>query len=132
MLRLVELGSLVAQCNLSPAPSVTEGSSTPIEQFEADIERSLGERFGEVVARERGPDSRGRADLRIVVRGNVVLKSTQGRADVPMMWIYYLVTDPRGRQAAFVFFVDPSLVEQLRDRDREIVAGLEFVEVGRN
>ncbi|WP_437230040.1 hypothetical protein SH661x_001752 [Planctomicrobium sp. SH661] len=127
ILRLVELGSLVAQCNLSPAPPAPGGQTTPLEKFEADIQQSLGERFGDVVSREKLPTNDGRQIYRVEVSGNVVIKSTKGRADIPMLWIYYLVADPNGRQASFVFSVEPHLMEQLRGRDKDLVNSLKFV-----
>jgi len=132
ILRLVELGSLVAQCNMAPAPPAPDGKTTPLERFEADIQQSLGERFGEIVSREKMPTDDGRQIFRVEVSGNVVIKSVQGRADIPMLWIYYLVTDPQGRQASFVFSVEPKLMEQLRGRDRDLVASLKFVPPIRN
>jgi len=127
--RLVELGSLVAQCNVSPAPPQSEGTTTPLEQFEADIQQSLGDRFGNIVSREKLPTDDGRQIHRVVVEGNVVIKSVSGRADIPMFWIYYLVGDPKGRQASFVFSVEPNLMEQLNERDKDLVNSLRFVPV---
>ncbi len=127
ILRLVELGSLVAQCNFSPAPQVLEGTMTPLSKFEADIQQSLGERFGEVTSRETIPLDDGRKIHRVAVSGNVVIKSKEGRSDIPMTWIYYLVTTPVGRQASFVFSVEPALLEQLKDRDRQLVLSVSFL-----
>ena len=45
ILRLMENGSLICQCNLSPIAAAAPGQHTPIEQFEADIQQALGERF---------------------------------------------------------------------------------------
>lgn len=127
ILRLMDEGSLISQCNLSPAPTVPAGQTTPLEQFEADIQQSLGERFGEVLSREKIPAPDGRQIYRVAVQGNVVIKSVKGRADIPMNWIYYLVANPQGRQASLVFSVEPALLEQLRGRDRELVMNLNFV-----
>jgi hypothetical protein len=127
ILRLVELGSLVSQCNVSPAPSAVPGQTTPLERFESDIEQSLGERFREILSRERIPTEDGRLIYRVVAAGNVVIKSNKGRSDIPMNWIYYLVAHPQGRQASFVFSVEPPLLEQLKDQDRELVLSLRFL-----
>ncbi len=127
ILRLVELGSLIAQCNFSPAPHVPNGQMTPIEKFEADIEQSLGERFVEVASREAIPLQDGRRMYRLAVNGSVKIKSDTGRADIPMTWIYYLIASPQGRQASFVFSVEPALLEQLKGRDRKLVESLQFV-----
>jgi len=132
ILRLVELGSLIAQCNFSPAPPAPDGKTTPLEQFEADVQQSLGERFGEIVSREKIPTNDGRQIFRLEVAGNVVIKSAKGRADIPMVWVYYLVAEPTGRQASFVFSVEPKLMEQLKGRDRELVTSLKFTAPVRN
>jgi len=127
ILRLVDLGSLVSQCNLSPAPAVPAGSMTPMEQFEADIRQSLAERFGDIVSQETIPLDDGRKMHRVAVTGSVLLRSEKGRTDLPMTWIYYLVSNPEGRQASFVFSVEPDLLDQLKARDRELVMTLKFV-----
>lgn len=145
ILRLVEQGSLVCQCNLSPLePFRSEGPversepatnpernspdrHIPLEQFEADIKQSLGKRFKEILARERIPTQDGRRVFRVVVEGEVELSGDKGAARIPMQWIYYLVSDPKGRQASFVFSVEPNLIEQLAGRDQDIVLSLRFV-----
>jgi hypothetical protein len=126
ILRLMEDGSLLAQCNLSPAPSLAPGETTPLKQFESDIQQSLGERFGEIAGSEEIPAGDGRKIYRVAATGNVVIKSVQGRADIPMTWIYYLVSSPQGRQASFVFAVESKLLPQLKDRDRRLVESLRF------
>ncbi|QDU40434.1 hypothetical protein Mal4_47900 [Maioricimonas rarisocia] len=128
ILRRMERGSLIAQCNCSPVPTVKPGQQTPADQFEADIQRSLGERFGEIRARERVPTDDGRMITRVIVGGSVELKGDKGAVDIPMMWIYYLVTDPNGRQMSFVFSVEPDLHEQLGDRDVAMVKSVRFVQ----
>lgn len=124
--RLMKQGSLVAQCNMSPAPNSLPGQPVPLEKFEADIAQSLGDRLGEVLSREKLPVQNGRQVYRLAVSGNVMLKSDAGRKPLPMTWIYYLVSDPQGRQASFVFSVEPALMEQLGTLDRELVGTLEF------
>ncbi|MCA9014311.1 MAG: hypothetical protein KDA77_03170, partial [Planctomycetaceae bacterium] len=48
--------------------------------------------------------------------------------EIPVQWIYYLCTAPTGKQISFVFTVDEKLVEQLGNRDTDIVLSLEFME----
>lgn len=126
ILRLVELGSLVAQCNFSPAPAAPGGNMTPLEVFEMDIQKSLGERFGEIVSRETIPLDDGRKFYRVAANGHVMFRSEKDRAEIPMTWIYYLVANKDGKQASFVFSVEPALLEQLGNRDRELVQSLKF------
>lgn len=126
ILRLVERGSLVCQCNVSPLPQAAAGQHVPLDQFEADVQQSLGKRFQKILAKERLPARDGGLLFRIVVEGEVELAGNKAAARVPMHWIYYLVADRQGRQASFVFSVEPALLEQLGGRDLEIVESLRF------
>jgi len=46
VLRLVDAGELVAQCNISPLPPLGQGQKFGMVEFQADIRRVLGESFG--------------------------------------------------------------------------------------
>lgn len=126
ILRLMGLGSLICQCNLAPVPPAAAGSHTPLDQFEADIQTSLGPRFRSIVSKEQVPTQDGRFIYRIVVDGEVELTGSKGSVKVPMNWIYYLCADPGGQQVSFVFSVEPALMEQLAGRDRAMVESVEF------
>ncbi len=125
--RLVEHGSLVCQCNFSPLLKAAPGEITPLEQFEADIQKSLGKAFKSVIKSEQLPTENGKQILRVAVEGEHEVKGQKGSALIPMTWIYYIVADRTGQQLSFVFAVESPLVEQLGDRDREIVKNLRFV-----
>lgn len=129
--RLVEHGSLVAQCNVSPLLKAAPGQTVPIEQFEADIQQSLGKSFKEIADQEtlKTPDNR--QVFRVVAKGEQEIKGKAGSALIPMTWIYYLVSDPTGRQLSFVFSVESPLVEQLNQRDLEMVKQQKFFEASR-
>ena len=125
-LRLIQLGSLVCQCNVSPIAKAAPGQHTPLEQFEADIENSLGDRFKSFLERERIPTDDGRQIFRVVVDGDFTLKGEKAEATIPMNWIYYLVADRQGHQASFAFAVEPALLEALGNQDRDLVQSLQF------
>ena len=128
ILRLMEKGGLIAQCNLSPVPTAAPGQHVPLEQFEADIRKSLGQRFKEIKAREEVPGVAGKQIFRVVAEGNVELRNAKGSTgNFPMNWIYYLVVDKTGRQVSFVFSVESSLMEQLNERDLDIVRSVQFI-----
>ena len=119
VLRLVENGSLIAQCNVSKMPTLSPGQATPIDQFQSDIRTSLGAGLKAIVTAEQTKNADGVVLYRVIVTG----ESRQ----VPMHWLYYLSIAPDGRQTAFVFAVESQLVEQLNNRDREIVETVLFV-----
>jgi hypothetical protein len=119
VLRLLDKGSLIAQCNISRIPPAAPGKHTPETQFQNDIKTALGEKLKSIVKAEELP----RNDKRFVYR--VTAEGVTN--DVPMHWIYYLCADPSGRQMAFVFAVETKLLERLGDRHHSIVDALEFL-----
>jgi hypothetical protein len=121
VLRLMEAGSLVAQCNVSKVPSAAPGQHTPEQQFVADIQTALGSQLQKIVSADPVESEDGYWAYRVVAAG-------QAR-NLPMTWYYYLCAAPDGRQAAFVFSVESRLVEKLAGRDQQIVSGLRFLKV---
>lgn len=118
VLRLVEDGSLIAQCNVSSVPTVAAGSHTPDEAFVADIRTALGGQLQKLESAEtlKSPDG---------LRLYRVIASGQAR-NVALHWLYYLCTAPDGRQTAFVFSVESQLLDRLAGRDRAIVESIQF------
>ncbi len=119
VLRLLDKGSLIAQCNLSPVPPAAAGQHTPEEQFQNDIRMSLGDRLKSIEKAEllKSEDDCFRYRVTVVGEAN----------KVPMYWIYYLCADPSGKQVAFVFAVESKLLGQLTNRDLGIVKSLTFL-----
>jgi hypothetical protein len=126
ILRLLDHGSLICQCNFSPVPDAEPGKHTPLETYEASIRQALGEQFGEFAGRTTIPTDDGRKIFRVTAVGNYQLPDGESTRSVPMSWTYYLVASPSGRQVSFVFAVEPGLRERLRDRDLELVQSLRF------
>jgi hypothetical protein len=118
VLRLVDKGSFVAQCNLVPLRPAAPGEHVPEQQFQADIRTSLGERLKSIETAESIPTGDGRFLYRVVVAG----KSN----DIPITWIYYLCAAPSGAQVSFVFAVETSLRSRLADRDLQILKSVRF------
>lgn len=127
ILRLMENGGLICQCNVAQIPAAPPGQHAPIEQFEADIERSLGKRFTAIQTRNKLPTDDGRLVYRVIVEGQNTLISDKGTVEVPMEWHYFLCAAPSGRQLSFVFAIEPKLAEQLGDRDVEMVRSVRFL-----
>lgn len=131
ILRLLDHGSLVCQCNFSPVPDAEPGQHTPLETYEASIRQALGQQFGEFTDRTTVPTDDGRKIFRVTAVGNYQLPDGESTRSVPMSWTYYLVATPSGRQVSFVFAIEPGLRERLRDRDLELVQSLRFEEPAR-
>jgi hypothetical protein len=128
ILRLLDEGTLVTQCNFSPVPNAQPGEHTPLDEYESGIQQSLGAQFSAITARDKIPTSDGRQIFRVVTQGKYQLPEGEQRSEVPMTWIYYLCTAPSGRQVSFVFAIEPALMERLAGQDRQIVESLQFVQ----
>lgn len=126
ILRLMDQGTLVCQCNFSPVAKVAAGQTTPVEQYEASIRQSLGSQFGAIVARDRIPTQDDRTIFRVTVEGKYTLPNGDETKEIPMQWLYYLCADPSGRQVSFVFALEPEMRERLAGQDRQIVETLQF------
>lgn len=126
--RLIEHGSLVCQANFSPKLKSAPGQIIPIEQFESDIQQSLGKNFKSIADKEELMTPDGRTIYRVVADGEQEYKGIKGSVMISMNWIYYLVTNNAGHQLSFVFAVEAPLVEQLAKRDLEFVKGQVFVQ----
>ncbi len=126
ILRLMDRGNLICQCNISPVAAVSPGQATPPEQFEADVRQALGKRLRQVESREQIPAD-GATIVRVVTSGEIELSGDNGSVKLPMNWIYYLCTDATGNQVSFVFSIEPAYLEALAGRDLAMVKSLRFV-----
>ena len=130
VMRLVDRGDLIAQCNVAPTSLAVadaggksaDGSATPLAlaDFQAQVQTALGKLFGQFEkAKQRGTDS----GLRILEA--VALGSAQ---ELPIQWRYYMVHDRQGRAATVVFTMEAPKAEQFADQDTPIVDSVEFME----
>lgn len=118
VLRMVDRGELVAQCNVAPLPKLASGTQTTLAEFQDDVQKALGKAFGEFLeAAETGSDANYQV-YRVVVGGKV--------SDLPIQWNYYLVTDEQGRRVVFAFTVERELLERLGKADEKLVRSLRF------
>lgn len=116
--RMIDRGELVAQCNLTPLAQLKDAEPTALSQFQADIQKALGDNFGQFVSASQNADDPNRLLYRVIVTGKT--------ADLPVQWNYHLLTDRAGRQALAVFTLESELVERFGDADADFVAHLRF------
>jgi hypothetical protein len=118
ILRLIDRGDLIAQCNISRLPQLAAGEQLALEAFQDDVRKTLGKNFGQIV--EASQESLGDLrSLRVVVSGTA--------AELPIQWMYYHLSDAAGNRVALVFTIEGSLVEKHPQIERELVNGLRFV-----
>ncbi|MHC4879607.1 MAG: hypothetical protein ACYTGL_24395 [Planctomycetota bacterium] len=118
VLRLVEKGSLIAQCNVSKVPQVAAGSHTPEQTFQADIRTALAGQLQQITNAEQLETDDGRWLYRVTATGM--------SRNTPMTWYYYLCAAPDGRQVAFAFSLETRFVGQFANRDLGFARSLTF------
>ena len=116
ILRLVDRGELVAQCNISPITDVQK--QLTLADYQREIQQSLGERFGQFLEATEDASEAGYTVFRAVASGKV--------ADLEIQWIYYLLTSPDGERVSLAFTLESSLAERFAAADRELVGAVRF------
>lgn len=120
VLRMVDRGTLVAQCNISELSDLEPGKKFPLEAFQADVERSLGKNFGQFIEANQSPADDGKVIYRVVVSGVM--------AEVPIQWIYYHIVNDKGRRAALAFTLETKLLERFAEADRTLAETFQFAD----
>jgi hypothetical protein len=117
VMRLVDRGTLVAQCSVLPLPRAAAAASAGEEDdVRNDVRRSLGDQFGAIVESEAATRDDGTRLVRVVADG-----AAAGR---PFRWIHHVATAGGGYRAAVTFMLEPALADRFGAADRELVAGL--------
>lgn len=116
VLRYVDRGELLAQCNISVRP---EGEIPPLAKFQQDIKQSLGDSFGQFVRASQTVNDQGLAVYRVVASGMA--------SDLPIQWNYYLVSDPEGNSVVLLFTLEEHLVERFGAADEELVSNVRIL-----
>lgn len=118
VLRYVDQGDLLGQCNLSRLPRLDDGKTLPLEELQEDIRLSLGKSFQQFTAANQFEEE-GKRILRVVAVGVA--------SELPIQWVYHHVTDDQGRRFVAVFTVEADLVERFAEADRTLVSAIEVV-----
>lgn len=125
VLRRMEGGAFVAQCDLVPGPNAGRGRHQDPAQFEADVRQALGDRLGSVVGvGEVGGAPAGGFRYKLAMEG---LPDQNG---VVPLWYYYLVAGPSGDQVLGVFTLSRATESAFGDQDLRMIGSLEWNEAG--
>jgi hypothetical protein len=116
--RFVDRGDLIAQCNISELPDVEAGKHMALEEFQAEVQQALGDKFGQVVDASQWTTSDGMRVLRVQAAGAV--------SEISVIWMHYHLSDAQGRRAALAFSMESKLLERFAEQDRTIVDTFEF------
>lgn len=120
VLRFLDRGMLAGQCNLSSLAKREPDKLISLADFQDDVRKALDKSFGEFIEAGQSSNEAGYRIYRVVVHGT--------SSEIAMRWIYYLVADPQGRQVAFTFAVEQSILDRFADADKSLVQSLRFDE----
>lgn len=121
ILRMVDRGDLVAQCNISRLPPLAKDKQLTMDGFQADIRRTLGKNFGEIIdATEQQTDS-GLRMLRVTASGV--------SQELPIQWTYYNISNTDGEQLSLVVTMESKLVEKFPEVDRELTTNIRLFDL---
>ena len=118
VLRCVDGGDLIAQCNLSELADAEPGKRLALEAFQAEVLQSLTSSAGQVVEASQSTTDDGRRILRVQATGIA--------SEVPIAWVFYHVSNEQGRQAALSFTLEAKAVERFAEGDRTLAESLTF------
>ena len=119
VLRFVDRGELIAQCNISPLSKLPAETRFTLEEFQSDVEHVLGERLTHFDSAAERKTANGLRLLKVVAEGTA--------SDLPIEWRYYLAIDPEGRRVALTFTMESSLVDRFADADSMMIESLELL-----
>ncbi len=120
VLRLLDRGELVAQCNISPLPKLADGKRISLEEFQHDVQKTLGKHFEVLEIAAESKNTAGLNVLKVVASGTV--------SELPIEWRYYLLTDSTGLRVALSFTLEKKFAERFADSDATLIESLTFLE----
>jgi hypothetical protein len=119
ILKRLDRGEMVAQCNLSVGPNAGKGRHQDLDQFKGDLKKALGSRFLRFVGEgEVDGSAAGHYRYKVSVQGK------QGDSEV--LWHYYLIASPDGDQLIATFTLGLAQQAQFSDQDLRLIGSLEW------
>lgn len=116
VMRMVDHGTLVAQCSITALPRTDARTPPTIAEVERDLERSLAGQFGRIEHAAEATRSDGVRIVRVAVAGQA--------DDLPFRWIHHVLTDAAGHRLAVTCMLQTSLEGRFGAADRELVDGI--------
>ena len=117
-LRLMISGELISQCDIVQMEKADTASPTKLVDFQRDLKNELKDSFGKFLTATEGQTNKNYRELRVVISSE-----TQ---EMPLIWIYYLLTKNDGTQVVLAFVVREDLLEEFNDADHAIVDTFEI------
>jgi hypothetical protein len=119
VLKRLDRGQVIAQCNLAAGPSAGKGRHQDPNQFRDDVRRALKSRFVQFIgAGEVDGNAAGGFRYKVGVQGR--------EGDLGVVWYYYLLASPEGEQLLATFTLIEDHVKAFADQDLEMIGSLQW------
>jgi len=120
VLRLIDRGDLVAQCNISKLSPLGEGEQLTLEAYQENLKKSLGTTFVDLVEGGESLSDSGLRVLRVVASASV--------SEVPIQYVFYHLSDDHQRRLSLAFTMDAEQVERFGRAEETLISSLQFIE----
>jgi hypothetical protein len=119
VLKRLDKGKVVAQCNLAAGPAAGKGRHQDLAQFRDDLRSSLKQRFVQFLgAGEVDGDPAGGFRYKVGVQGR--------EGELGVLWNYYLIASPDGDQLLATFTLAEEDAAAFGAQDLEIVGSFQW------
>jgi hypothetical protein len=119
ILRYVDDGDLMAQCNVVQLPSRPASNPLTLAKYREEIEKIVRpDKTAKLVGAKEIKTAQGLDAFRVTVKGV--------EKDVPVKWIYYHVAAEDGRRLTFIFTLEQEIADVFQPSDQRMVNGLSF------
>jgi hypothetical protein len=120
VLKRLEQGQVIAQCNLAVGPSAGKGRHQDPSQFRDDVRRALQSRFVRFLgAGEVDGDPAGGFRYKVGVLGH--------EGELGVVWYYYLLASPEGAQLLATFTLAQDHAQTFGDQDQRMIGSLRYM-----
>ena len=128
VLRLLDRGSLLAQCNIAPIKPAKPGEHMGEKEFQQEVQKAIGKDFRRIVQAEVIPSQDDRYIYRVTSVGETQQPVQGSDAKIiPLQWIYYLIASPAGQQIVLVMTLEPESEKRFENQDISLALGMQFI-----
>lgn len=119
VLRQLDDGELLANMTINSLPNAPPKKHLAMASFQTEIEKALAERNGQMLEATEATNDDGLRILRITAAGAV--------EKVSLYWVYYHISNDKGRRASVVVTVESDNVERYAEAERSLIASWQFI-----
>ncbi len=120
MMRMIDRDRSIAQCDFRSLVNLQPGAQWTLEAFQQDVQRTLGERLGQLVEADQRVSDSGMRVLRVTAQGAV--------EGVPIQWIMLHFSDDSGRRLLATFTMDGGSIGEFAGCDVQLANSLRMIE----